>query len=236
MFTTIADFVIKNVSSNAYYRSRFPNWSGTKGETINCPFHEDTNSHFSVDIGLAGGCYCHSGQCNKRIGSIVHAEKEIANCKSDEEAARRIYAEFYHPVIEFAAEYGNLLEGFRDSLTSSPDLYELLKEELGFEFSTVEKFSIGWDLEKHRFTFPIFNQWGDLINVRYYKAPSQRTKTTKFKIINHDGYGSPVSLFPLDWLEKTPVHEKKVYWMKAERDVMLAWQLGLIAFCSTGGR
>jgi len=236
MFTDIANFVIKNVPSNAYYRKRFPNWSGNKGDTTDCPFHEDANAHFSIDLGLNGGCYCHSGTCNKRIGSIVHMEKEIANCKSDEDAARAIYTEFYHPVIEFNAEFGNLISGFRDNLLNkSKDLILILEKELGLDSSTVEKFNIGWDFEKHRFTFPIFNQWGDLINVRYYKAPSQRSKGTKFKIINHDGFGSPASLFPLDYLEKTPVHGKKVYWLKAERDVMLAWQLGLVAFCSTGG-
>ena len=236
MFTDIASFVIKNVSSKEYYAKRFPTWSGVKGETVNCPFHDDTNSHFSIDIGLNGGCYCHSGECNARVGSIVHMEKKSAHCKSDEEAARNIYAEFYHPILEVEGEFGNLVTSFRTNLISQcPDLIKLLETELGLDSCTLEMFNVGWDFDQHRFTFPIFNQWGHLINIRYYKAPSQRSEATKFKIVNHKGYGSPASLFPLDLIEKKPLHGKKLYWMKAERDVMLAWQLGIFAFCNTGG-
>lgn len=235
-FNDFATYVIRNTNTVAYYKSRLPEWDGRSGSVISCPFHEDKTPSFSVNIGTMGGCYCHAAKCNKKIGSIVHLEKELNSYENDRIAAQKIYQEFIHPVIEFDGGYGNLVTTHRSNLLDkSPDLLKVLESELGFSFEQIEKFNIGFDWESKRFTFPVFNQWGDLLNIRYYKAPSQRTGSTKFKIYNHEGFGSPAVLYPLDILECTPIGGGKIYWMKAERDVILAWSLGIPAFCSTGG-
>lgn len=235
-FNTITDYVLRNVSTTAYYKSRFPEWDGRNGSQIPCPFHEDKTPSFSINIGTIGGCFCHAAGCRKKIGSIVHCEKEICNLQSDKDAARKLYAEYIHPVIEFDGEFCNIVTEHKTNLLDkSPDLIVTLQKELGFDATTIDRFHIGWDWTLKRFTFPIFNQWGDLINIRYYKAPSQRTTTTKFKIVNHTGFGSPASIFPLNIIEQTPNPLKTIYWLKAERDVMLAWSMGIPAFCTTGG-
>lgn len=236
MFNGIVNFTQRYVSAQKYYATRFPEWDGHQGSQIACPFHEDNTPSFSVNIGTIGGCYCHAAGCRKRIGSIIHLEKEVCNLQTDKDAARKIYSEFYHPVIEFDAEFGVNVTQWRANLhDKSPDLLRILRKELGFTDAIIDRFDIGWDWEKKRFTFPVFNQWGDLVNVRYYKAPSQRSAGTKFKIINHKGFGSPATLYPLNILEKAPNPGKVLYWMKAERDVILAWSMGIMAFCSTGG-
>ena len=235
MFNDITQYVLRYVSPTKFYQRRFPDWDGRAGSQIACPFHEDTNPSFSVNIGSIGGCYCHAASCRKKIGSMLHLEKEICSIQTDKEAAQKIYAEFIRPVIEFDGAFGNLLAEFRTNLIDrSPDLLKVLSNELGFDLDTVDRFSIGWDWDKKRFTFPVFNQWGDLVNVRYYKAPSMRGANTKFKIINHEGFGES-SIFPLNLLETTPNPAKTLYWMKAERDTILAWSMGIPAFCTTGG-
>lgn len=234
MFNTITTHVLRHVKRTEYYRARFSQWDGHPGSQICCPFHDDKTPSFSVNIGVKGGCFCQAASCRKRIGSIIHLEKELCNLQTDKEAARKIYSEFIRPVIEFEAEFGLLITKFQDDLkVCASDLYPILEKELGFNQKTIDEFHIGWCFENHRFTFPVFNEWGDLINIRYYRAPSQRTKATKFKIINHTGFGSS-SIFPLNLLEKLP-NRKVLYWLKAERDVILAWSLGIPAFCLTGG-
>ncbi len=234
-----SSYVLKAVPASEYYKKRLPEWSGQPATNISCPFAEekhqngtDNSRSFSVNIGIVAGCYCHA--CKTSIGSIVHFEKLIKNLQSDDEAAQILYAEFIHPVIDFDGEFCAKTTQHRDSLYRRPEAQELLRSELGFTPEMVDKFRIGFDEKSFRFTFPVFNQWDALINIRYYQPPSERRNPKYPKIYNEKGFGQQC-LYPLNLLDQTPNPSKVLYWMKAERDVILTWSLGLMAFCSIGG-
>ena len=113
---------------------------------------KDKTPSFAVNIGSIGGCYCHASTCRKRIGSIVHLEKELCNLQTDKEAARQIYHAFIHPVIEFDAEFGNLLTTFKSNLLNkSPDLLQILKGELGFDIDSITPFQYRMGLGEETF-------------------------------------------------------------------------------------
>lgn len=227
----LTTYVKKYVSASKYYKETFPEWDGKKSSNIACPFHENDNTpSFSVNIGRQEGCYCHG--CNQQVASIIHCEKLLlGKDATDEDAAQSIYDKFINKIIDVDGECN------QDILKGAEYLAGNLSpiEELGFTSETVKQFKLNWDSKKQRLLIPIFNQWGHLINVRFYAPPSYRGGDVKFKIYNLEGFGSPSSLFPLNIIERVPVQNRKIYWHKAERDTILSWQMGIPAFCSTNG-
>lgn len=233
-------FLKLNVSSTDYYEKRFKGWSRKNRQNVRCCFHEgDTTPSLSIDL-AGGGARCHSAGCGKSIGNVVHFESELKSI-SETEAARAIYSEFIRPIV---AE--TTVRRFSETLESEEHKkwQEWIQKDCGISVATQKDFKLGLDLRTRRVVFPIFNRFGDCVNLRLYKLPRHRVGRDKkdVKIINYVAekdtpkevrYGG-LELFP--WANFVNYDlAKPVFIMASEKETMLAIQHGLQAICSTNG-
>jgi hypothetical protein len=61
-----------------------------------------------------------------------------------------------------------------EALLASPDLTRFMREKRGFKIETIGKFQIGWN--DGRYTIPVYDTDGVLVNVRRYKANATNPK------------------------------------------------------------
>lgn len=242
---TLIDHVLQNVNFKDYYQKKFPQWSGDHNDNVSCPFSEthaqgtDSRPSFSVNINDKGGCVCHS--CGVKIASIIHFEKKTAprGAKLDDEtAASRIFSTYVRSVMAAPSEVASHLFPWDNSLKGAPKVFGSLQKEIGISEKTCERFDLGWDTTQRRITIPIIDNFGQLLNVRFYRLPSMRTDDKYPKILNQDGFGKPATLFPSPQISSLCSGKHRppvVYWMTGERDTLKAWDDGVPAFCYTTG-
>jgi hypothetical protein len=249
--SNLIDFIFKNVDFQAYYKLYFPKWDGNHNTNVTCPWatnHEkgtDKRASFSLNINATGGCFCQS--CGKRVGSIIHFEKEITSTEDDEAAATSIYSKFFRPILSTPGKVEEKLHPFKVGLKGSPKVFVSLQNEIGISNATIERFNLGWDAKVRRVTIPILDGFGQLLNIRYYRLPSMRENENFPKFLNHlenkdkdneVGYGSPASIFPhnpLFSLCRSKHKPEVVFWMTGERDTLKGWDDGIPSFCYTTG-
>lgn len=245
MSESLSEFVIANVNAETYYKAEFPEWNGDHNTNVKCPFSskhasgEDSRASFSVNINNKGGCSCHG--CGKKIGSIVHFEKERHSGKTkldDEAAASQIYNRFIRPIIASPAEVNAHLAPWETALRGAPKILACIKNELPISAQTVERFDLGWDTKTRRVTIPVNDCFNQLVNVRLYRLPSMREDPSFPKILNTDGFGSPAEFYPFNKISSLCSGKHKppvLYWMSGERDILVAWDKGIPSFCYTTG-
>lgn len=224
---TLKEFVISNVNPDEYYAKRYPKWNPRVRPLVTCPFHDD-GAKPNLNVGLRnGGARCHSSQCRASLGNIVHFESRLQGIREGL-AAKRLYREFYRKVIP-----KKTLLHFREELSTRPEYLLKIRRELGLSFKWVKRFQLGFDPDSKRITIPVYDQFNQCVNIRYYRLPSERTKSDDAKIYNHKGYGA-CDLFPSVEFDDVP-EGAPVYIMAAETEAMLARADGLYAFSSTAG-
>lgn len=221
---TLKEYVIQKIKPDDYYAKRFPNWNPRVRGNIRCPFHSDDSP--SLAIGLRnGGAHCHGARCGKSIGNIVHFESELKSV-SEDITCRRLYSEFIRKIVS-----KKVIQEYRQALCENQNQVIKIKKEMGLNAESQLRFSIGWDEKSMRITIPIFDEFSQCVNVRFYKLPSERGPNDKAKIYNLDGYGG-LDLFPFP---KTANKSTPLFFMASEKEAMLAIQLGLAAFTTTSG-
>lgn len=190
----------------------------------------------SLSINLRnGGAKCFAASCGKSIGNIVHFEAEKLHIP-EPEAARRLYDEFIRPIVPTT-----LFEKYKEGIINSDKVRAAFTRATSLNQTTINTFDLGWDQHSHRFTFPIRNQFGDIINIRFYRLKGDRgPKDIKIYSLVEDKntpserrYGN-MELFPWpNFRYYTP--DKPLFFMASEKETMLAIQEGLQAVCTTGG-
>jgi hypothetical protein len=235
MLTDQKSYVIEKVDPTVYYQSRFPRWNPRVRSNVLCVFHKgDKKPSLSINL-RNGGAKCFASSCGKSIGNIVHFEAQLR--KIDEaDAARNLYAEFIRPIVPVAT-----LQLYRDGITTDPKARQFFTRATGLNPATIEKFGIGYDTRSRRFTFPIQNQFGNVVNVRFYRPKGSRTaKDIKiYSLVENKGkddeirYGG-IELFPWQTF-RTYTANKPLFFMASEKESMLAIQLNLQAVCSQNG-
>lgn len=239
---SLIEYVFEKIDPKLYYAKRYEGWNGNPNSNVPCPFlnlHSggtDNKPSFSVGIGEQGGCYCHS--CGTKIANIIHHEKLSTKEEDDERAASAIYNEFVRPVLSPSSNVESYLAPFKENLRRAPRILASIKNDLQISQTTIDRFNLGYDPTKRRITIPIFDTFGQLINIRLYSLPSMREDGKYPKIINTDGYGKPASCFPQSTLSSlcSSKHKPNIsYWFTGERDTLLAWDRGIPSFCYTVG-
>ena len=66
------------------------------------------------------------------------------------------------------------VESWVDRLLSNPTALRALRDKRGYNKKTIEEFSIGWDGQ--RYTIPVYDKQGELVNIRRYKANAKEPK------------------------------------------------------------
>lgn len=224
---TLKEFVIAHVKPDKYYASRFPNWSPRIRENVRCIFHEDGSPSLSLSL-RNGGARCHAASCGKRAGNIVHFES-LKTGESEKIVAKRLYKEFIRPVVsrKRVADYRNCL------LSEGGDYLLKIKKEMGLNGAAVRRYGLGLDKDNHRITIPIYDQFGQIVNIRFYRLPSDREETDSTKIFNLKGYGK-LDLFPWPDLSAFRI-DRALFFMASEKEAMLANAMGFAAFTTTAG-
>lgn len=223
----LKEYVLQTLSPEIYYQKRFPTWNSHSRPNVLCPFHEDGGNP-NLSICLAnGGARCHSSKCSESVGNIVHFESKVQSI-SELEAAKRLYKEFLQKTIPLSE-----IKQLHNNLLNNKEYATKFKSDTHLTLATCTGNLLGLDNETNRLTIPIPDRFGFISNVRYYALPRFRTNKTTTKIFNRKGFGK---LEYFSWKDiKTFNSSQPLFWMKAEKDTMLAVQMGLQAFCFTSG-
>lgn len=221
---TLKEFVLKNIKPDDYYSKRFPHWNPRIRGNVRCPFHDDNSPSLAIAL-RAGGAHCHAACCGKSIGNIIHFESTFRDIP-EPIATKRLYREFIRKTVS-----KKIVEQYRSALCENPNLILKIRKEMGLTPQTQKLFSLGLDELTQRITIPVYDAFGQCVNVRFYKLPSERTPYDKAKIYNLEGYGG-LDLFPIPTpiLDTTPL-----FFMASEKEAMLGIQLGLCSFSTTTG-
>lgn len=118
------------------------------------------------------------------------------------------------------------LRQFSERLFASPERLRYLRDVRGLNRKTIEHFGLGWD--GSRYTIPIYDAEGQLVNVRRYdplaKQAKDKMKSWAYGLGERRLYGLEV----LDEFET-------VVLVEGELDRMIGYQHGLPALTHTGG-
>lgn len=191
--------------------------------TTRCPFHQDENASFSVN--LKKGLYkCHAGHCSQSDGGSIYQfyahvkEVDIANARDH---LHNQYRKEVKKLKDFPVTEENV-ESWHNALMANKVMLDFLHKNCLYTIYTIQQFELGWDGTRITIPIRINNQ---LVNVRKY-APSSKVKD---KVIGVRGFNT-ACLWPLDNLDN-----EEVFLFEGEKDCMLANQLGLPAVTVTGG-
>ena len=232
----IKQYVLERVEPKIYYKARFTRWNPKVRTNVTCVFHTgDKKPSLSINL-RNGGARCFASSCGASIGNIVHFESRLRKI-SEEEAAKNLYHEFVRPIVP-----ENVWQKFHTELLNDSDLSQELFRATRLNSYSVKQFKIGYDERSARFTFPIESQFGDIINVRFYRLKTAERKSSDVKIyslVQNKGKDDEIrygenGLFPWQLL-RTYSTAKPLFFMASEKETMLACQLGLQAVCTTGG-
>jgi hypothetical protein len=118
------------------------------------------------------------------------------------------------------------VEFWHKTLMASARAHKYVSEERGLTDETLRKYLVGWDGQ--RFTIPVYDSDGDLVNIRRYNP---RARSHKDKMISWGpGYGSG-RIYGLEVLQE---HDEVLY-TEGEWDRLVAMQAGFPAVTDTSG-
>lgn len=200
-----------------------------------CPFHMDHhlgNASTNTETGM-GKCFaCDTGW------DIFHLVGKLNGLSSFQEQLQKVAeltgGELYndppyrfekHKNLFSKAINPSLVECYTSNLTTQK--YNYLEQYRAISRTTVKKYKIGFN--NQRFTIPIFDQTGRIINIRKWLPPESR-QTNDPKIISYNpGYGSP-QLYPVDQLGA-----ETLILTEGELDALSIISTGFAAITITGG-
>lgn len=118
------------------------------------------------------------------------------------------------------------VEGFQKNF--APETKDFLRDKRGLTEESLAKYRVGWCLKRQRNSFPVFDEAGNLVNIRFHNSKKEP------KTLNWAGYGS-ARLWGLDRLAKA-APGITVILTEGEFDAMLVEQeTGYLAVSGTNG-
>ncbi|MFH1283835.1 MAG: CHC2 zinc finger domain-containing protein [bacterium] len=197
--------------------------------TGQCPFHSDEHNSFGFNKNtLAWVCFSDCGK-GSVFDFIMHT-----SCKNFKDTLLELGSRLGIPrPFQKKAHNPPIREELLKQWTAciNEELKRYLRETRGLADVTIEKYEIGWDVKRQRYTIPVRDERGNLVNIRLYNPHSNP------KIINYtDGkhkYGSPARLYGLDELVKS--NNKQVIVTEGEWDRLILQQEDFTAVTGTHG-
>jgi hypothetical protein len=178
-----------------------------------CPFHAD--QHPSCHVNLVKQVFTCKA-CDAR-GDLVHLI--TGKLKVSRTAVLRLLG---HEATREGVVEPDKVEAWVKSLAGNKRMLETLEARKGITADTAKEYGLG--LFKGRITIPVYDEVGEIVNVRRW-SPSSKTA----KMINLEGHGQP-RLYPIKALEGNPV-----IITEGEMKALLLRQLGFNAVSPTGG-
>ncbi|MGC8495357.1 MAG: DUF5906 domain-containing protein [Syntrophobacteraceae bacterium] len=238
--------------------------ASVKGEQLVglCPFHEDRSESFSVNL-KRGQWKCFAG-CGE--GNVIgfHARKAGMEEKEAYRDLCRIYGvengngggspRTGCRLAESPAAGGAAPK--EKSKAISVDTLDLfnqipaavlsyLTDKRGWSREIIEKYRIGYNAKlrfspgnigEERLTIPVFNELGELVNIRGYRPGASENKLTSWSVGSKkkgtwQGFGEG-RLFPIKVLEEARKAAATLYLVEGEPDCLCGLSRGL--YCVTG--
>jgi len=195
-----------------------------------CPFHEDTNPSFGFST-KTGQWACFSG-CGK--GSVFDylmmisgkQFKDVLLDLGDQCGVTRPQQDNSKPPIDT-----DTVRRWHERLMTEDVIRIELAKARGISDETMNKYQLGWDARRKRYTIPIKDQTGTVVNVRLYSLDSQ-PKMKNYTSGKHR-YGSPPRLYGIDELGQSD--NKQIIICEGEWDRLLLQQIGFAAVTGTHG-
>jgi 5S rRNA maturation endonuclease (ribonuclease M5) len=216
-------------------RALFTPWlvgNENDGETRGyCPLHEDPSlsstpsASFNFKANLFqcfGGC---GGMTIKDLTQLLRDDGTLPTASGRSPRGKRT-----PPPHDTAAEAKlpseSFLQNATESLLASSANMKLMREKRGLTLETLEKFGIG--LHEGRFTIPVRDAQGRLVNVRRYKPNATEPKD---KMMSWSRGTGTRRLFLPEVLE----HHDEVILVEGEMDAIIGQQYGLPTMSHTAG-
>lgn len=193
-----------------------------------CPLHEEPgasgtpSASFNFNSGLFNCFSSCGGMSISKLLKIISEDEssERSNVTSlDNAPSKRKQQRTELPSEEKIKE-------FTDTLINSKVAFKIITTKRGFTRETIERFQIGWDGQ--RFTIPVRDAEGELVNVRRYDpvAKNPKDKMKSWGI----GMGSAELFYP-----KFLAENDEVIITEGETDCIIGQQFGLPTVTHTGG-
>jgi hypothetical protein len=204
-----------------------------------CPFHDDRNPSLSINL-VSGQWNCHGCDAKGDAFTWLEMFDKISFPQALERLAARVgmkdgiprapgaqkqIEEMKPPVAETVPP--EIVAGYVKTLQAKPALVEWLGEHRGISTETIEGYQIGFCDIRKRYTLPVKDSAGNVVNVRMYRpnAADGDAKMESWKA----GYGT-VRLYPFD-----DVIGPEVILCEGEWDCLIARQNGFNCYTTTGG-
>lgn len=203
-----------------------PSGNEYRGFCVECEDPEVSKSPSASYNFIRGEWHCMKNDCGGTISRLVGKLKrrERAAAKDDADVID-INTKRKAPDKPLPTE--KQMAGFVAQLHASPRLVTLLSERRGISDETLDKFGIGFDANRKRYTVPVYDREGRLVNVRLYNpnAKGENPKMLPFAV----GYGT--QLFnPVVLNDNTDV-----VLCEGEWDAIINCQHGVPTLTHTGG-
>ena len=200
-----------------------------------CPLHEDPNrsktpsASFNFEKGVWNCQGCDGGGSIRRLVAMLRGKRQGRSIKPVKKVAAKKQtssnSEAKQPKKALPSEL--TVQGWSDKLFSDRRRLEFMTEERGLTKHTLRTYQVGWD--GFRYTFPIRDADGGLVNVRRYD-PKRKDKN---KMISWgEGHGK-ARIYGIELLMDKNIQE--VLFVEGELDRLVACQMGFNAITHTAG-
>jgi len=198
-----------------------------------CPWHADEHPSFAFNNQtLRWKCHAGCGEgdvfdyvmrvTGKRFGEVVTEMGDKVGLPRPGNSGRR---EERPPIGE------SQVESWHQALGKNEKAVGWLHERRGLSDATLEKYQIGWDSQRQRYTIPVPDENGKIVNVRLHSP------TTNPKVLNYTNgkhkYGTPPRLYGVDELGKFV--GRQIIICEGEWDRLVLQHEGFMAVTSTHG-
>jgi DNA primase len=234
------DEVLARLDFRSFYRSHGlepTNDYNSEEWACLCPFHDDERP--SLGVNMTTSLY-NCLACGES-GDVFTFYQKIHSCDF-REALERIAREEVGLVAETprpkqqkpqpaqTAERRTIphsvAEEWHQALLANDKALSSLMQLRGYTLDTIKRFKLGYIEKDKRVSIPIYDEAGDLINIRRYSPGGKQDP--KF-LPYQRGYGR-AAWFPIEALQGD-----EILLLEGEPDTMLAIQLGLPGLCQTSG-
>ena len=165
---------------------------------------------------------CKSQGCHKGLKTIDALWKDVRQSKEEDDAKaskKRVKSE--------ALPSPSQIERWHNDLINSSEVLGAFREKRGISMDTIAHFKIGWRRDRKRYTIPIYDADGQLLDVRQYRMNSKEAGNKMISIAGHGG----AHLYGMEALEG----DKDILLVEGETDRLTGYDRGFNAMTHTSG-
>lgn len=210
---------------------------------MHCPLHNDQNASASINFDK-GVYHCNGASCGGggTIDALIHALDQRddgsigvasydpfvqTNVRHISDARSKRRAESNGAAKPKAELSEARVKSWHDRLRADRARMQYLLDKRGLTKEIIASFQIGFEQPAQRYTIPVRDAEGRLVNVRRYKPEVDANE----KLWNLTGYGSPPQLFPIQQLTMGT----NILVVEGEMDALSCIRHGFHAVSGTGG-